>query len=256
MTKFDTQSIFLGVRRFLPFLPSVAIFGLIFGFTGSLSNLPLLLISLMSFIIFAGSAQFFTLLLIIEGKGEIALIAAAIFINIRHLLYGATLFNDIKSKGLKRYIIAYFLTDEAFLVTMIVKKELKDNFSETSEIDLENVLLGSGIFLWLIWNSCTIIGYWLKPFIEQFLILSPDFIIASTFLGYLIIEWNRTPSERKFISTLILVSFLLSFYLQSTLLLIIILIIGIIYSMFEKYLDIQYQERSRRILKTINIKDY
>ena len=77
----------------------------------------------MSYIIFVGSAQFLVLILIIEQQPFLAVLVAGIVINLRHLLFGAALHKDIKSKGLKRILLAYLITDEAFLVTKLTQAQ-------------------------------------------------------------------------------------------------------------------------------------
>ena len=69
----------------LPILPSVIIFGLIFGITGYSSGLPLYLVSSMSYVIFAGSSQFLVLILIKEDDPLAAILIAGILINLRHV---------------------------------------------------------------------------------------------------------------------------------------------------------------------------
>jgi predicted branched-subunit amino acid permease len=193
----------------------------------------------MSFIIFAGSAQFFIILLIIEGEIGVALLIAGVVINLRHLLYGAVLYDDIQSEGVKRYLLAYLLTDEAFLVTTLIKKDLETN-ETNSGIKLEDALLGAGFFQWGIWNLSTIIGYLITPFIQTFLILSADFIVAGTFLGYLVLQFQRgTLPEKRFIGYMSLISLVLSFLIQSTTLLVTTLVIGIIFAGLVEYQGIK-----------------
>ena len=89
--KLDQSSIKLGVRFISPIIPSIVLFGLVFGYTGGNADLPFLLVSSTSFIIFAGTAQFFIILAIIQQDPIIPIIMTAIVINLRHLLYGAAL---------------------------------------------------------------------------------------------------------------------------------------------------------------------
>ena len=72
---------------------------------------------------------------------------------------------------------------------------------------------------------------------ESNITISPDFIVASTFLGYLVIFWVNNPQERRFIAVLIIIAFILSFFLIDSTLLIVILLTGSIYSMLLRYLN-------------------
>jgi predicted branched-subunit amino acid permease len=232
----DKSSTLTGLKKFLPISPSIILFGVILGFTGGLGGLPPLLVISSSFIIFAGSAQFIVLLLIMKGDPLFAIFLAGIIINLRHLLYGASLHTIITSKGLKRILLAYLLTDEAFLITSLTKNELTSEPSNKSTIILEDVLFGAGLSLWLVWNLSTVIGYFLTDFFSIYIsnLPSPEFIVASTFLGYFILHWQESPSEHLFISIMILISIFFGFFFQSSDLLIIILIFGILFAMIKE----------------------
>jgi predicted branched-subunit amino acid permease len=231
------ESIFLGIKRFLPISPSVALFGMILGITGGIGGVPMILVLSSSFIIFAGSAQFIVILLIIEGEPLLALIIAGIIINLRHLLYGAALHHDISSTGLKKAVLAYLLTDEAFLITSLVKNELNEKNGSETDIHLDGVLFGAGFMLWAVWNISTFLGYLTTNIISSDVLnlLSPNFIVAATFLGYLISHWQQSSSDQPFILVMILTSIFLSFFLQSSTLLIVTMILGILFAMIEEY---------------------
>jgi predicted branched-subunit amino acid permease len=235
----DKPSALIGFKRFLPISPSVILFGVILGFTGGLGGLPFLLVISSSFIIFAGSAQFIVLLLIIEGDPLFAIFLAGVIINLRHLLYSAAFHSIVISRGLKRLLLAYILTDEAFLITSLTKNEIKSNFDSKSTVVLEDVLLGSGISLWIVWNLSTIFGYLLTDFFTNYLsdFPSPDFIVATTFLGYLVLHWQESSSKHFFIAIMVVISVFFSFFFQSSTLLIVVLVIGILFAMSEELLQ-------------------
>ena len=179
-----------------PILPSVIIFGLIFGITGFTSGLPLYLVSSMSYIIFAGSSQFLVLILITQDESLIAILVAGILINLRHVFYGAALHHELVGSRKKKILAAYLLTDEAYLITKFSKKSmLKSN----RELRLTNILIGGGGLLWISWNISTILGYFISQKTNIFNDVSTNFIVAATFLGYLILQWEQSPKERKFI---------------------------------------------------------
>ncbi|MHA2173640.1 MAG: AzlC family ABC transporter permease [Candidatus Hodarchaeales archaeon] len=234
---FEKSSAWIGLKKFLPISPSIVLFGVILGFTGALGELPFPLVISSSFIIFAGSAQFIVLLLIIKGDPLFAIFLAGVIINLRHLLYGAALHTDITSKGFKRLLLAYLLTDEAFLITSMIKNELSSESNSDSTIILEDVLFGAGFSLWLVWNLSTAIGYFLTDFFSIYIsnLPSPEFIVASTFLGYFILHWQESPSDHTFIFIMILMSIFFGFFFQSSDLLIIILIIGVLFAMIREY---------------------
>lgn len=230
-------SFFKGVETGFPLIFSAIFFGLIFGFTGASGGLKLYFVSAMSYIIFAGSAQFITLILIIEHETVLAIIFAAVIINLRHLLYGLVLNPLLTFKGIKRAFLAYFITDEAFLVTTIVEKEELVNKTNYS---LDYVLLGAGVFLWSSWNLATIAGYLLYQFAADFVVLPENFVIAASFVGFLTDQFVNYPADRGVIIISILIALIFGHFLGTSSLLVVIMIIGAIVAMLKKY--ISYKE--------------
>ena len=66
-------SFFEGFKKSLPLVFSASFFGIIFGYTGANGQLPLSIISSSSFIIFAGAAQFISIILIIAKEEMLAI---------------------------------------------------------------------------------------------------------------------------------------------------------------------------------------
>ncbi len=231
---FDRSSLELGVQLMSPIIPSIVLFGLIFGYTGGNADLPILLVSSTSFIIFAGTAQFFIILAIIEKDPLITVVLTAIVINLRHLLYGAALHDDIKVKGFKKLLVSYFLTDEVFIVSSELKKKFANKNLVSDNVDFEDTLIGAGFFAWSVWNLCTILGYLFSDFLEDLFAISSEFIVAGTFLGYLVIRWKDFPSDRLFLLEVMIIGFFLSFLVQSSILLFGILVISAIIAMVEQ----------------------
>ncbi|MCE7737628.1 MAG: AzlC family ABC transporter permease [Candidatus Heimdallarchaeota archaeon] len=210
----------------LPILPSVIIFGIIFGITGFTSDLPLYLVSSMSYIIFAGSSQFLILILLSDNDPIIAILIAGILINLRHVFYGAALNKEFQGMGKKKILAAYLLTDEAYLISTFAKKSDK----APNDVKIIDVVIGGGGLLWLSWNISTIIGYFIGQRTNVFEGIPTDFIVAGTFLGYLILQWEQSPRERRFILIIILLSFSLSFVLKGVYLLFFTLTLGMIFA--------------------------
>lgn len=225
-------------------MPSVFLFGIIFGLTGNIANLSLYLVSSMSFIIFAGSGQFIALVLIVEEKGLTAIIVTAIVINFRHLLFSANINKIVEVNGFKKLLSAYLLTDEAFIVTTNVDKELKSGKIVHPEVNMEDVLIGAGLTLWFLWNIATIMGYLLGNIIGDAVNISTNFIVSATFLGYLISHWANSPVERKFILAISLISFIFSFWLESADLIILVLSTGFVISMISSKLSSNSEEET------------
>ena len=225
-------SFFEGFKKSLPLVFSASFFGIIFGYTGANGQLPLSIISSSSFIIFAGAAQFISIILIIAKEEMLAIIVAALLINLRHLLYGAVIHDLTKFKGIKKLIAAYFLTDEAFLVTTLTEKQ---NQQSDLKFNLDYILLGSGITLWVFWNITTILGYLLYNVTSNLFFIPDNFVISASFIGYLVNHYIKYKQDRLIIILTSIMSLILGFTLNTSSILIIIMFSGAIFAIvFQK----------------------
>ena len=232
MSKFESYR--MGSKNIMPIMPSVIIFGLILGITGALGHVSFLLVASTSFIIFAGSSQFIVILLIIEKEPFLGIILAGIIINLRHLMYGAALHDLVKSKLPKKLVVSYLLTDEAFLISELAYKRNKKLF-DADILHFDDHLIGAGFTLWFLWNLSTDIGYFFTEFVSNYVSLSTDFIVAATFVGYFVMNWSNSPENRALVIIMSIVAFVLAFIFQSSTLIILILVIGILIGSISKY---------------------
>ena len=108
---------FAGIKNVLPILMGAAPFGLIYGVSSRSAGIPVPAGQSMSFIVFAGSAQFITAQLIGASVPAGIIILTAFIVNLRHALYSASLTPYLKQLNTRwRLILAYLLTDEAGFV--------------------------------------------------------------------------------------------------------------------------------------------
>ncbi|MHA2029296.1 MAG: AzlC family ABC transporter permease [Candidatus Kariarchaeaceae archaeon] len=225
----------MGIRTSTPLVFSAILFGIVFGFIGASGGLPWYFVSSMSYIIFAGSAQFIALILIIDEQPFTGIIIAAVVINLRHLLYSAVLSEKLKRGKRRKMLSAYFLTDESFLVTTLVSKEAELNNDE--EIIPDDVLLASGLFMWISWNMATIVGFTLYQIFEGLISLPDNFIIAASFVGFLLGQWVNFPKDRIIVIFVAILAVILGFLISTTWLLIVLMAAGSIFAMVLRYLE-------------------
>ena len=106
---------FLGVSAMLPLLLGVVPFGLVFGVLGISSGLTETQTILMSSIIFAGASQVVFAQLLAAGSAYFVIASSVALINLRHVLYSASVAEYLKKLSFKwRIVLGYLLTDEAF----------------------------------------------------------------------------------------------------------------------------------------------
>ena len=175
------------MRSVAPLLVGVAPFGLIFGVTAAGSAIGSGLGYASSVIIFAGAAQLATVQLVTAGSAAAVVIATALVINARHLMYSAALaphFREFPARW--RWVLPYILTDQAFAVSIT-------RYEEESDPDYRRwYFLGGGISLWVTWQATTAAGVLLGTTIPGS--WSLDFAIPLVFLALLVPALRDRPS--------------------------------------------------------------
>jgi 4-azaleucine resistance transporter AzlC len=168
-----------GVRDELPILIGAVPFGLIYGVFALSAGIPPLIAQAMSCIVFAGSAQFVIAQLVAAGTPALIVILTAFIINIRHLLYSASLapFTGRLSR-LWKWLLAYLLTDEAYAMAISHYQKAQD------EGHAHWYFLGAGLALWTSWQLSTAAGIFLGGQIPAS--WSLDFALPLTFIALVV----------------------------------------------------------------------
>ena len=164
-----------GIIQELPLQIGVFPFGVIYGFIAIESGFSISQAFFMSSIIFAGASQiaFAKLYLFVS---PLTIITSVTAINLRHLLYGVSINEYLKTLSLQwRIILSYLLTDEAYAVSINYLK--KYNYKK----DTHYHLLGSGLTLFIIWQISTLIGIFFGDKLTGFINL--EFIIPLSFIA-------------------------------------------------------------------------
>jgi len=163
-----------------PLLLGVVPFGLIYGVLAVSVGLPVVMAQGMSAIIFAGSAQFITAQLLRDGAPLLVIIATAITLNLRHLLYSASLAPYLQglNRGWKA-VLAYLTTDEAYAVA--ISHYLDGRHALTWK---HWYFLGTGLSLWVVWQLSTAVGVFLGAQVPA--AWSLDFALPLTFIAIVV----------------------------------------------------------------------
>ncbi|MBT8217033.1 MAG: AzlC family ABC transporter permease [Acidimicrobiia bacterium] len=168
-----------GVRSVAPPLLGVAPFGLIFGVTAAGSSVGGGLGYGTSLIIFAGAAQLATVQLLTAGSAAAVVIATALVINARHLMYSVALaphFREFPTGW--RLLLPYILTDQAFAVSIIRYESVSDPLYRRW------YYVGGAMTLWTTWQVTTAAGVILGASVPA--AWSLDFAIPLVFLALLV----------------------------------------------------------------------
>jgi len=139
----------------------------------------------MSAIVFAGSAQFISTQLIGHGIPALVILMTAVVVNLRHLLYSASVAPYMKPlKPGWKWSLAYLLTDEAYAVTITHYQATQDTSLEQDADHRHWFFLGAGLTLWVSWQLSTAFGIFLGTQVPGSWAL--DFTLALTFIALLV----------------------------------------------------------------------
>ncbi|MBL8050771.1 MAG: AzlC family ABC transporter permease [Anaerolineales bacterium] len=208
-----------GVKAEIPLLIGVFPFGMIYGALALNAGLSTLASQMMSSIVFAGSAQFITTQLVSESAPGFVIILTIAVVNLRHMLYSASLAPYLKHLSTKwKVLLSYLLTDEAYAPSIIqYEKEGIKPFSHW-------FLLGAGLALWINWQISTALGIFLGASIPDDLQL--DFALPLTFIAMVVPVLKKMPMVAAALSAGI--TALLAFSLPFKLGLILAALVGIL----------------------------
>jgi predicted branched-subunit amino acid permease len=142
-----------GVRDEVPLIFGVAPFGLVFGVLGLESGLTPWQTILMSSILFGGASQIVFAQLWAAGVPPLVVGGSVSVINMRHILYSASIAAYLRHLPLRwRILLGYLLTDEAYAISIRRFQHAPPGPNQHFH------LLGSGMLLWTSWQFSTIFG--------------------------------------------------------------------------------------------------
>ena len=176
-----------GVIAVSPLMIGVIPFGLVFGVAAAASSVGGAIGWASSWIIFGGAAQIATIQLLDEGTTAVVVIATALIIQARHIMYGAAMAPHFREfPAAWRRGLPYLLTDQAFAVSIIRYETVTDPTYKRW------FFLGAGITLWTVWQTTTGIGVLLGAQIPA--AWSLEFTIPLVFLALLIPTLRTRPA--------------------------------------------------------------
>jgi 4-azaleucine resistance transporter AzlC len=216
----ETKTTFwAGVRAEFPLLVGVFPFGMIYGALALDAGLSRAASQAMSSIVFAGSAQFVTAQLVRDAAPALVILLTIAVVNLRHMLYSASLAPYLKGLSLRwKIVLSYLLTDEAYAPTVLEYE--RTGVKPTSHW----FLLGAGLGLWTTWQFSTALGIFLGTAIPAEWPL--DFALPLTFIAMVVPNLRSSPMMAAALSAGLVA--LLAYALPFKLGLIVAAIVGII----------------------------
>ena len=171
-------------------LVGVIPFGLVAGATPASHKLGVGAAVGFSTIVFAGASQLAAMEVLIKGGSAAVAIAAACTINLRMLLYSASLAPFLAEQPLRRrLLVAYLLTDQAYAVSITRWAAAEPDADPHDRIAY---YLGAGLLLWVVWQLATIAGALAGAALPKDLPL--DFAIPLVFLVLLVPAVTTRPA--------------------------------------------------------------
>jgi len=176
------------VRAALPLWLGITPYGLAFGLLGPTVGLSGPATLAMSLLVFAGSSQFIALGLVGAGASYPLIVLTTLVINLRHLLYAASL-GPYLGKLPERWkpALSFLLTDEAYAVTI-------DRFRQPGMAPGPLFYLGVGLAVYVDWNVSTAVGLVLGGLVPGPAALGLDFALPATFIGLLVPQLRSRAS--------------------------------------------------------------
>lgn len=157
------------MRAELPLILGVAPFGLIYGVLAREARIPPEAAVAMSVVILAGSAQFIAAQLFGSGAPGFILLLTAFVVNLRHVLYSASLAPHLRRlRPSWRWLLAYLLTDEAYAV--VIRRYAAPAGASHQRGDEGGepwFFLGAGLTLWTSWLISTAVGVYLGALVPS-----------------------------------------------------------------------------------------
>ncbi|HYD79059.1 MAG TPA: AzlC family ABC transporter permease [Paucimonas sp.] len=177
-----------GMRDTVPMLVGAAPFGVIFGTLAATSPLAPWQGQLMSMSVFAGSSQFIGVGLVAGHAGMLVIWLATFIVNLRHMLYSATLLPHVAHLPLRwRFGLGFLLTDETFAV-------MNAYYLKHAQTPLGHwYFLGSGASMYVNWQLWTLAGLLFGATFPQLQSLGLDFAMVATFIAIVVPQLNRLP---------------------------------------------------------------
>jgi 4-azaleucine resistance transporter AzlC len=177
-----------GARDTFPLIVGAIPFGIIFGTLAVQSGLTYHAALAMSIFVFAGSSQFIALGMVAAGTAWPIVVLTTFVVNLRHLLYTATLLPYLQKLPRSwKLALSFWLTDETFAVA--VKRYQKADRTPHKHW----YQLGSSLAMYSNWIACTCIGLsagQLFPGIQSW---GLDFAMPATFIGMVIPYLTSRP---------------------------------------------------------------
>jgi branched chain amino acid efflux pump len=173
-----------GVRAALPLAPSPILFGLSFGVLSDATGFGGAAAVVMSATTFSGAAQFASVSVLDAGGTVAAAILAAVFLNARYVAISMTVSSIFPGSRLRRLVESQAIVDESWAIS-----------GRSGRFEWP-ILVGAGLFFYVLWVASTALGTVLGGVLENPDELGLDAAFAALFLA-LAVPYLRERRARQ-----------------------------------------------------------
>ena len=170
-----------GIKDMIPMMIGAFPFSVIFGALAINAGLSVAGAMGMSLIVFAGSAQFVGVGLVQQGATLGVIVLTTFVINLRHVLYSASLAPYMRGLSQKWLIpLGFWLTDETYAV--VIRRYQREDDSPYKHW----YHLGASVAMYVNWNFWTVFGIVAGQRLQGLEELRLDFALVVTFIGIVV----------------------------------------------------------------------
>lgn len=154
----------MGSRHMAPNLFALSVWGFVSGVAMVNYGLAAWQAVLMSFLVYAGSLQLTVAPLMALNAPLWAVFFAAMVVNLRFIIFGASLYPYFRHFSvLRRIVVGYFLTDIGFVLFMN-----RFRTQRPGRIGMYyGYFMSASILLWLVWQVSTVLGIYVGSYIPS-----------------------------------------------------------------------------------------
>ncbi|WP_338214493.1 AzlC family ABC transporter permease [Companilactobacillus muriivasis] len=178
----DSLSVRTAMKDTLPTVFGYIGIGISFGIVAASAGMSVLMATLMSLIVYAGSAQFILVSLLAIGTPIVSIALSVFLVNSRMILMSMTTANYFKKNSIfENILIGSLITDESFALSM-------------NKLNYTNGKLGFkwfntvNVMAYLVWVVSTMVGAMLGRIISNPEKLGLDFALVAMFIGLLYLQ--------------------------------------------------------------------
>lgn len=171
----------------IPIMAGFLFLGITYGIYMNVSGFSIWYPMLMSLTIFAGSAEFVAVEMLLGAFHPLQALAVTLLINARHLFYGISMLDKYKNTGLKKLYLIYGMCDESFSINYTA--------AVPPDVDRGWFMFFVTLLNQLYWCTGATLGGALGSFI-RFSTEGLDFVMVAMFVVIFLDQWRK--DSRRF----------------------------------------------------------